>query len=154
MIYIPKTSLETYVSGIVALNILSPDDTGDWHSGSILHANPTSCERYIYGLGQPRNTNYLFGTSGVFDGTSRLVMMGYHPENVPVFIADHPRACADMIMCGLLPFQPVNAISLDDWFPTDLDKARVYKYIRIMEKNLNGSMLEKLKKWKALNPPN
>lgn len=36
MLYIPPTSKDIYVSSKVALNIHSPDDTGDWHSSGYL----------------------------------------------------------------------------------------------------------------------
>ncbi|GAA8915021.1 hypothetical protein HpEKA44_03830 [Helicobacter pylori] len=50
MLYIPPTSKEVYVSSIVALNIHSPQGTGDWHSSYALMENAfDDIGVYIYG---------------------------------------------------------------------------------------------------------
>lgn len=81
MLYIPETSPDCYVSSIVALNIHSPNGTGDWHSAAALNDNAFPLEFYLYGKGQVKNTNHLLGNLGVIDGTKRLNDMGYFPEH-------------------------------------------------------------------------
>ena len=78
MLYIPPTSKDIYVSSKVALNIHSPDDTGDWHSSVYLdNDRDDRQELFIFGTGQRYNTNSLLGSTGVIDGTDRLNKMGY-----------------------------------------------------------------------------
>ena len=76
MLHIPKTNQEHYVSSIVALNIYSPNDTGDWHSSAALSDNAFLPSFYIYGHGQEHNTHHLLGNIGIIDGTNRLNKMG------------------------------------------------------------------------------
>lgn len=49
MLEIPITTFQYYVSSIVALNILSPVGTGDWHSADALSKNAFPEDFYIYG---------------------------------------------------------------------------------------------------------
>lgn len=61
MLYIPETSPDCYISSIVALNIHSQKGTGDWHSTAALNDNAFPLAFYLYGKGQVKNTNHLFG---------------------------------------------------------------------------------------------
>ncbi|WP_163555668.1 hypothetical protein [Helicobacter suis] len=152
MLYIPPTSKEVYVSGIVALNIYSPELTGDWHSSSSLRENAFPMDIYIYGKDQKYNTNYLLSDLGIIDGTKRLNSMGYHPQNTPVYIADHPRACADYLYIAVLQTGLLGVVMLDEWFPTIEDKQRVYALLEVMQSKLNNEKREILKAWMARNP--
>lgn len=66
MLYIPPTNPDYYVSSIVALNVISPENTGDWHSAAALSSNAYPPE---------------------IDDTQRLNEMGYYPEHTPVWMA-------------------------------------------------------------------
>ena len=98
----------------MALNILSPNWTGDWHSASSLNDNTFPLELYIYGYNCLHNTLPLLGNIGIIDGTSRLNEMGYFPENTPVWIADHPRACADYLYYTVLKTGTIGRVILDE----------------------------------------
>ncbi len=54
MLLIPPTQTNRYVSSLVALNIHSPNGTGDWHSAAALSDNAYSQDFYIYDFGQKR----------------------------------------------------------------------------------------------------
>lgn len=151
MIKIPKTNPQKYVSGIVALNIHSPKGTGDWHSAVALNDLEYPEERYIYGEGQSINTNNLLGNIGIIDGTERLNKMGYYPENSPVWIADHPRACFDYLYVAVLKTGLIGRIILEDWFPSEEDKISVYSLLNIAEQKLTQEENEILKAWKTRN---
>ena len=152
MLHIPKTHPECYVSSIVALNVHSPNDTGDWHSAAALNDGAYPQEFYIYGENQKRSTNHLLGSLGVIDGTKRLNEMGYYPENHPVWIADHPRACVDYLYTAVLQTGSIGRVILDDWFPGDEDKQSVYELLNKIEPNLNEQEYRNLQQWKRKNP--
>ncbi len=153
MIYVPKTSQSTYISSILALNVISPEYTGDWHSCSYWdHPERSKIDLWIFGDGQKFNTNCLLGSLGVIDGTKRLNEMGYFPENKPVWIAEHSRAVVDLLYVTVLKSGNIGAIILDDWFPTIDDKKRVYSLLSIIEKKLDKKEYEILQKWKEKNP--
>ncbi|WP_163556206.1 hypothetical protein [Helicobacter suis] len=152
MLYIPPTSKEVYVSGIVALNIYCPEDTGDWHKSRALSKDAYLLDDYIYGKDQKYSTNHLLGDLGIIDGTKRLHTMGRYPENTPVYIANHPRACADYLYIAVLQTGLLGVVMLDEWFPTIEDKQRVYALLRVMQPKLNPKEKEILKAWMARNP--
>jgi hypothetical protein len=153
MLYIPPTSPDCYVSAIVALNIHSPNYTGDWHSAASLNDDAyPSTDFYIFGNGQKYSTLHLLGNTGVIDGTQRLNKMGYYPENTPVWIADHPRACVDFLYITVLQTGIIGMVMLDEWFPSIEDKESVYELVNQMEPFLNSLELENLQLWKMKNP--
>ncbi|OOF38506.1 hypothetical protein BKK51_10565 [Rodentibacter trehalosifermentans] len=152
MLYIPPTNPNHYVSSIVALNIISPKNTGDWHSAAALSQNSYPLEFYLYGENQSKNTHHLLGQQGIIDGTQRLNDMGYYPENTPVWIADHPRACVDYLYYAVLKTGSIGRVMLDEWFPNDEDKQSVYALINALEPNLTDDERENLQLWKRKNP--
>ena len=152
MLYIPQTCPECYISSIVALNVHSPNGTGDWHSAAALNDNAYPQDFYIYGEGQKRNTNHLLGNLGVIDGTKRLNEMGYYPENYPVWLADHPRACVDYLYTAVFQTGSIGRVILDDWFPNNDDKQSVYDLLNKIEPHLTEQEMDNLKLWKSKNP--
>ena len=152
MLYIPQTNPGRYVSSIVALNVHSPNGTGDWHSATALNDDAYPQDFYIYGESQKRNTNHLLGNLGVIDGTQRLNEMGYYPENYPVWLADHPRACVDYLYTAVLQTGSLGEVMLDEWFPSDEDKQSVYDLLNQLEPNLTEQERENLQLWKRKNP--
>ena len=148
MLYIPQTHSKRYVSSIVALNVHSPNGTGDWHSAAALNDDAYPQDFYIYGENQKRNTNHLLGNLGVIDGTKRLNEMGYYPKNYPVWLADHPRACVDYLYTAVLQTGSIGRVILDDWFPNDEDKQSVYDLLNQIEPHLTEQEWENLQLWK------
>lgn len=148
MLHIPKTQPNRYVSAIIALNIHSPEGTGDWHSEAALNSQNYRQELFTYGEGQPENTNHLLGSTGIIDGTRRLHEMGYYPENTPVWIAEHPRACVDYLYTAVVRAGNIDSIILEEWFPEDDDKQSVYDLISRIEPHLNSREKHNLELWK------
>ena len=151
---IPPTSRQCYISLMVALNIHSPNGTGDWHSAATF-AKPMPLHLYVCGDNQPYNTNPLLGSAGVINGTQRLKRMGIVSEHTPVFIADHPdhpRACFDLLYVMVLQQGAIRSVILDDWFPCFADKQAVYALIWQAEPHLRSQQQERLALWKQRNP--
>ena len=152
MLKIPSTSPMQYISSIVALNIHSPEGTGDWHSASSLSENAFPLDFYFYGEEQKNNTNSLLGKDGIIDGTSRLNSMGYYPSNTPVWIADHPRACLDYLYYAVLKTGNLGRVVLDEWFPSEIDKQAVYDLLDKITHSLTPEEQHYLTLWKKKNP--
>lgn len=152
MLLIPPTQQNCYVSSIVALNVHSPQGTGDWHSAAALNDNAYSQDFYIYGDNQKHSTQHLLGEQGVIDGTERLHAMGYFPQNSPVWLADHPRACIDYLYTAVLQTGSIGRVILDDWFPSTEDKQSVYELLSQIEPHLTSQEWENLQRWKHKNP--
>lgn len=92
------------------------------------------------------------GQNGIIDGTARLNKMGYYPENSPVWLADHPRACVDYLYTAVLQTGSIGRVILDDWFPNDEDKQSVYDLLNQIEPHLNAQEWENLQLWKRKKP--
>ena len=122
------------------------------HSAASLHDDAFPEDFYIYGEGQKKNTNDLLGRDGIIDGTARLNRMGYFPENAPVWIADHPRACVDLLYTTVLQNGILGMVMLEEWFPAPKDKQAVYRLLDKMEPHLSSSEKENLTLWKKKNP--
>lgn len=152
MLHIPPTEPVRYVSSIVALNVHSPNGTGDWHSAAALNDDAYPQDFYIYGKDQTRSTLHLLGSVGVIDGTNRFNEMGYYPENSPVWLADHPRACVDYLYTAVLQTGSIGEVMLDEWFPSSEDKQSVYDLLNQIEPHLNPKEWENLQLWKRKNP--
>ncbi|HFC5894402.1 hypothetical protein [Neisseria lactamica] len=152
MLHIPPTEPDRYVSSIVALNVHSPNGTGDWHSAAALNDDAYPQDFYIYGKDQTRSTLHLLGNVGVIDGTNRFNEMGYYPENSPVWLADHPRACVDYLYTAVLQTGSIGEVMLDEWFPSSEDKQSVYDLLNQIEPHLNPKEWENLQLWKRKNP--
>lgn len=152
MLHIPPTEPDRYVSSIVALNVHSPNSTGDWHSAAALNDDAYPQDFYIYGKDQTRSTLHLLGNVGVIDGTNRFNEMGYYPENSPVWLADHPRACVDYLYTAVLQTGSIGEVMLDEWFPSSEDKQSVYDLLNQIEPHLNTQEWENLQLWKRKNP--
>ena len=152
MLLIPQTTPNNYISSIVALNIHSPNDTGDWHSTASLRDDTFPLSFYFYGDKQENNTNHLLGNLGVIDATQRLKSMGYNPQNEPVWVADPPRAYVDYLYSDGLQTGVINSAILDDWFPSIEDKQAVYDILAVLEPKLNENELRNLQRWKERNP--
>ncbi|MBS0040622.1 hypothetical protein KEM39_10975 [Neisseria sp. Marseille-Q1983] len=152
MLHIPPTEPNRYVSSIVALNVHSPNGTGDWHSAAALNDDAYPQDFYIYGKDQTRSTLHLLGNVGVIDGTNRFNEMGYYPENSPVWLADHPRACVDYLYTAVLQTGSIGEVMLDDWFPSSEDKQSVYDLLNQIEPHLNPKEWVNLQLWKRKNP--
>lgn len=152
MLHIPPTEPDRYVSSIVALNVHSPNGTGDWHSAAALNDDAYPQDFYIYGKDQTRSTLHLLGSVGVIDGTNRFNEMGYYPENSPVWLADHPRACVDYLYTAVLQTGSIGEVMLDEWFPSSEDKQSVYDLLNQIEPHLNPKEWENLQLWKRKNP--
>lgn len=91
------------------------------------------------------------GNLGVIDGTKRLNKMGYYPENYPVWLADHPRACVDYLYTAVLQNGSIGSVMLDEWFPNDEDKQSVLVLLDKMESLLTECEKAILEQWKIKN---
>ena len=78
--------------------------------------------------------------------------MGYYPENSPVWIAEHPRACVDYLFISVLQSGELGYVMLDEWFPSIEDKERVYEVLSVLEKKLDNRQKEVLQQWELQNP--
>lgn len=97
-----ETTPRRYISGIVALNLPTSPDSGDWHTVEMLHALKRGAPISLRLAGE--NTEFdafsYFGSDGIIDASETIARLGETVQG-PVHVATHPRAVADMLMFRL-----------------------------------------------------
>ncbi len=125
---IPPTSVAHYLTGYTALNIPSPEGTGDWHTETVFRGafGHRPGPFHVAGRNYPGSTPWL-GAEGVFDCRERLIEFGFPVPEGPVWAADHYRAIADHVLSYVRDGADLMlGIQLDDWFPEPQEKQRVF----------------------------
>lgn len=151
MIHIPPdTSPSRYLSGMVALNVPSPEGTGDWHQDGTFFMGPVRIPRgLLAGPGCEWDTTPYLGQVGVIDVSSRLDAAGIpHPEG-PVWAADHARAIADMVIGHAVAGRVVAHVDLDAWMHFDEDKDAVFALLDIAMYKLSQEAAACASRWLA-----
>jgi hypothetical protein len=128
---IPKTTAQTYISGTQALNI--PDETsGDWHFYTVWFSFSSETVM-LYGAGQERNTNDIYGSFGISDKKFIMQQYGLLADTDKVYVANHCRAVLDLIYyCAKKKAMNLVVGSTMDYFDTEEQKMRILKLAKKM----------------------
>ncbi|MFT6599972.1 MAG: hypothetical protein ACJATD_000820 [Alloalcanivorax sp.] len=116
-----ETTPRRYISGIVALNLPTSPDSGDWHTMETLRALKRGARIPLCLAGESTEFDALdyFGNDGIIDASAAIARLGEDVQG-PVYVASHARAVADMVMLRL-PQGWLNLahLNLDDWLSED-----------------------------------
>ena len=117
----PETSPRRYVTGMAALNIPSPENTGgDWHFRGTFRSTSFPNNTSLAGEGLDWNTNALFGNYGIHECSDSLRCRGISlPEGTRVYSANHYRAILDMLARSVSKGQVHRHLTISDWLDTD-----------------------------------
>lgn len=143
-----RVSREHYITGKAAINFPSPEGvTGGWHFLSYWDRNAGVAKVSLAGIHYPDTTEY-FGDVGIVEMSQVLVRLGWPVEDRDVFIADHYRAAADMIVRWALSESQYCNVEIEDWFPGDDDKQRFVNLLLAATPRLQElGRLEKVNSW-------
>ena len=142
-----ETTPERYISGLVALNLPTAGDSGDWHTLNVLsalrqgHLLPLA----LVGKGQPFNTNDFFGQLGVLEARAAILALG-EPVDEPVYVASHVRAVADMVVSLLTQGEPLSSIPIEDWV-SDHGYRELASYWALLRPRLTDARAATLDAW-------
>jgi hypothetical protein len=154
---IPATQLKRYISFKHALNLRFPnEDTGEWHFQSAFFDKPDSAPRDrpipLAGIGEVVDTTPSLGTKGIRDMASILLQSQIPiPADHPVFVANHFRAIADLVILdiqqGHSPTIATNK-AINSWLDTEVQIEHVkIEYLKPLVVQLSGQTLEVFEKW-------
>lgn len=120
----PKTSPTRYLTGMVALNIPAPENTGgDWHFWGTFDSPRFPDNLTLAGEGLEWNTNPVFGGYGIHECSEELRRRGIIiPNGMPVYSANHYRAILDMLYHSVEKGQVPRHLAIDDWLDTEEHK--------------------------------
>lgn len=143
-----RVSREHYITGKAAINFPSPEGvTGGWHFLSYWDRDAGVAKVSLAGIHYPDTTEY-FGDVGIVEMGKVLVRLGWPVEGRDVFIADHYRAAADMIVRWALSESQYCNVEIEDWFPGDDDKQRFVNLLLAARPRLRElGRLEKVDSW-------
>lgn len=118
-----RVTRENYITGKAAINFPLPGlTTGGWHFLSYWDRDSGVCKVSLAGIHFP-DTSVFFGDAGVLDVTQVLAERGWSSER-EVWMADHFRAAADLVVRWALSDSQHCSVEIDDWFPSNADRHR------------------------------
>ena len=113
-----RVSHQHYITGKAAINFpYSGSITGGWHFLSYFDRESGIAKVSSAGIHYPDTTAY-FGDLGIIDVTDELAKRGWSVDGHRLFMADHYRAAADMIVRWALSESSHCSVEIDDWFPS------------------------------------
>lgn len=119
-----RVTREHYITGKAAINFPHPGvTTGGWHVTSYWDRDSGMCKVSLAGIHFPDNTSFL-GDAGIVDATQLLAERGWHADGKTVWMADHFRAAADMVIRWALSDSQHCNVEISDWFPSGEDQQR------------------------------
>lgn len=143
-----RVSREHYVTGKAAINFPhSGSTTVGWHFLSYFDREAGVVRVSLAGIHYP-NTTGFFGDAGVSDITDQLFQRGWSADGRKLFMADHYRAVADMVVKWALSESKRCNIELAEWFPSADDKQRLLGLLDTGKSKLQEiGKLEKVELW-------
>lgn len=143
-----RVTREHYITGKAAINFPYPGvTTGGWHVTSYWDRDSGVCKVSLAGIHLPDTTSF-FGDDGIVDTTQVLADRGWHADGKTVWMADHFRAAADMIVRWALSDSQHCSVNISDWFPADEDRQRFLDLIGAAKGRLREiGRLEKVERW-------
>ncbi len=148
-IVFPETSPTRYLTGMVALNIPDPENTGgDWHFWGIFDSPRFPDNLAMAGEGLEWNTNALFGDYGIHECSEELRRRGVIiPEGMPVYSANHYRAILDMLYHSIAKGQVPRYLAISDWLDTDEHQKTFFGLLDRFFSKLSPSEKELVSSW-------
>ncbi|MEE4086419.1 hypothetical protein [Pseudomonas viridiflava] len=143
-----RVSREHYITGKAAINFPhAGSTTGGWHFLSYFDRETGVSKVSLAGIHYPETTGF-FGDAGVIDVTEQLAKRGWFAEGQRLFMADHNRAAADMIMRWALSESAQCNVVIDEWFPAQSSKHGLFEMLETARpKLLEIGRLQKLRAW-------
>lgn len=94
------------------------------------------------------DTTAFFGDAGILDATRLLAERGWHGEGRTLWMADHFRSAADMVVRWALSDFEHCSVEADEWFPTAEDRQRFLELLGAAKLQLREvGRLEKVERW-------
>lgn len=149
---IKRVSHQHYITGKAAINFLHPGGTtGGWHFLSYFDRESGVAKVSLAGIHYPATTGY-FGDLGITDVTDQLAELGRAAEGRRLYMADHYRAAADMIVKWLLSDSKHCSVEVAEWFPSPADRQKLLRLLKLAKPKLLAlGRLEKSKHGSARN---
>lgn len=143
-----RVTREHYITGKAAINFPHLGvTTGGWHFMSYWNRDSGVCKVSLAGIHFP-DTRSFFGDAGIADVTQVLAERGWESVGRTMWMADHYRAAADMIVRWALSDSQHCNVEIEDWFPDDEDRQRFLDLIGAAKGRLRElRKLDRVERW-------
>lgn len=143
-----RVSREHYITGKAAINFPhAGSTTGGWHFMSYFDREAGVAKVSLAGIHYP-DTSDFFGSSGILDVTVQLAERGWPVEGASIFIADHYRATADMVVKWAMSESKHCNVEVAEWFPSSEDRQGLLMLLDLGKpKLLEMGKLQKMEAW-------
>jgi hypothetical protein len=141
-------SREHYITGKAAINFPHHRSaTGGSHFLSYFDREAGWAKVSLAGIHYPDTTGF-FNDAGVIDVTEQLAKRGWFAEGQRLFMADHYRAVADIIVRWALSEAGHCIVEVAEWFPSPVDRQRLFKLVGSGKPRLlEVGKLQKIEAW-------
>ncbi|WP_431034726.1 hypothetical protein [Pseudomonas yamanorum] len=140
-----RVARKHYITSKAAINFPHPGSTtGGWHFLSYFDRESGVAKVSLAGIHYPDTTNY-FGDLGITDVTDQLADRGWAVKGQRLFMADHYRAAADMVVRWALGESNHCSVEIDDWFPSRAERQRLLETL-----DTARSQLSKIGRWQKV----
>ncbi len=143
-----RVTREHYITGKAAINFPFPGvTTGGWHVLAYWDRESGVCNVSLAGIHFP-DTTAFFGDAGILDSTQLLAERGWHADGKMVWMADHFRAAADMVIRWALSDSEHCNVEIDEWFPSGEDRQRFLELLAVGSSGLREvGKLDRAERW-------
>ncbi|MEE4072648.1 hypothetical protein [Pseudomonas viridiflava] len=143
-----RVSHQHYITGKAAINFPYPGGTtGGWHFLSYFDRGSGVGKVSLAGIHYPETTGY-FGDLGITDVTDQLAERGWFVDGRRLYMADHYRAAADIIVKWTLSDSKHCNVEVAEWFPSPADRQKLLRLLELARpKLLAVGRLEKMEAW-------
>lgn len=143
-----RVSRTHYITGKAAINFPhAGSTTGGWHFLSYFDRETGVSKVSLAGIHYPDTTDFFDG-AGILDVTDQLAKLGWALEGRRIFMADHYRAAADMIIKWTLSDSKHSNVEMAEWFPSLEDRQMLFTLLETgKQKLLDMGRLQKIEGW-------
>lgn len=143
-----RVARKHYITGKAAINFpYLGSSTGGWHFLSYFDRESGVAKVSLAGIHYPDTTAY-FGDVGIIDVTEDLAERGWSVDGYRLFMANHYRAAADMIVRWALSESNHCSVEIDDWFPSQAERQRLLETLDTAKSKLSEvGRWQKLEAW-------
>ncbi|WP_454564995.1 hypothetical protein [Pseudomonas sp. AIG] len=143
-----RVSRRHYITGKAAINFPLPGCiTGGWHFLSYFDRDSGVAKVSLAGIHYP-DTNAFFGGTGITDVTEELRKRGWPVKDRKLFMADHYRAAAGMIVKWAISHSRHCNVEVAEWFPSPEAAQRLLGVLDLGKPKLSElNRLQKVEAW-------
>ena len=143
-----RVSRRHYITGKAAINFPYPGcTTGGWHFLSYFDRDSVVAKVSLAGIHYP-DTDAFFGDTGITDVTEQLRERGWLVEDRRLFMADHYRAAADMVVKWAISDSRHCNVEVAEWFSSPEARSRLLELLDLGKPKLSElDRLQKVEAW-------